>query len=51
MKSKQTIFTSGRKERMTSLLRLSHELGRDDRRMAILAEGNTSAKLSPKLFL
>ena len=51
MKSKQTSSVSDRKERMTSLLRLSHELGRDDRRMAILAEGNTSAKLSPETFL
>jgi rhamnose utilization protein RhaD (predicted bifunctional aldolase and dehydrogenase) len=38
-------------QRMTSLFRLSHELGRDDRRMAILAEGNTSVKLSAETFL
>ena len=36
---------------MAALFRLSHELGRDDRRMAILAEGNTSVKLSPETFL
>jgi rhamnose utilization protein RhaD (predicted bifunctional aldolase and dehydrogenase) len=29
-----------------SLLKLSHELGREDRRMAILGEGNTSARLN-----
>jgi rhamnose utilization protein RhaD (predicted bifunctional aldolase and dehydrogenase) len=51
MKLKQTGFDSNRKERMASLLRLSHELGRDDRPLAILAEGNTSAKLSTETFL
>jgi rhamnose utilization protein RhaD (predicted bifunctional aldolase and dehydrogenase) len=51
MKSKQTSSASNRKERLASLLRLSHELGRDDRQMAILAEGNTSVKLSAETFL
>jgi rhamnose utilization protein RhaD (predicted bifunctional aldolase and dehydrogenase) len=51
MKSMQTNSASDRRERMTSLFRLSHELGRDDRRMAILAEGNTSVKISGETFL
>ncbi len=38
-------------EKLQELLRLSHELGREDRGMAILGEGNTSAKLSPETFL
>jgi rhamnose utilization protein RhaD (predicted bifunctional aldolase and dehydrogenase) len=37
--------------KLKQLIQLSHELGRDDRRMAILAEGNTSVKLSPETFL
>ncbi|HVZ63755.1 MAG TPA: class II aldolase/adducin family protein [Lacunisphaera sp.] len=32
------------------LLQLSHELGREDRRLAILAEGNTSARLDRRTF-
>jgi rhamnose utilization protein RhaD (predicted bifunctional aldolase and dehydrogenase) len=40
-----------RSERLQSLLRLSHELGREERRLAILAEGNTSAKLDGETFL
>ena len=51
MNSKPIPTMPGRKERMAALFRLSHELGRDDRRMAILAEGNTSVKLSPETFL
>jgi rhamnose utilization protein RhaD (predicted bifunctional aldolase and dehydrogenase) len=35
----------------TRLLSLSHELGREDRRLAILGEGNTSARLSPETFV
>jgi rhamnose utilization protein RhaD (predicted bifunctional aldolase and dehydrogenase) len=50
MKAKPVSPKTERHERMTSLLRLSHELGRDDRRMAILAEGNTSVKLSAETF-
>jgi rhamnose utilization protein RhaD (predicted bifunctional aldolase and dehydrogenase) len=34
-----------------SLVLLSHELGRDDRKMAILGEGNTSARLRDNRFL
>jgi len=33
------------------LLALSHELGREDRALAILGEGNTSARLGDKTFL
>jgi rhamnose utilization protein RhaD (predicted bifunctional aldolase and dehydrogenase) len=33
------------------LLKLSHELGREERKLAILGEGNTSARLSPEAFL
>jgi len=38
-------------EKLKLLLKLSHELGRDDRQMSILAEGNTSVKLSAETFL
>lgn len=38
-------------EKLTSLLELSHELGREDRQMAILGEGNTSARLSADTLL
>ncbi|MCI0694348.1 class II aldolase/adducin family protein [candidate division KSB1 bacterium] len=38
-------------ERLAALLNLSHELGREDRQMAILGEGNTSARLSVDTFL
>ena len=37
--------------RLEELLRLSHELGREDRRLAILGEGNTSVRLSAETFL
>ena len=36
---------------LAELLRLSHELGREDRGLAILGEGNTSAKISDQTFL
>ncbi|MDE3067970.1 MAG: class II aldolase/adducin family protein [Verrucomicrobiota bacterium] len=36
---------------MEALLKLSHELGRADRPLAILGEGNTSAKVSDRTFL
>ena len=39
------------KEKITPLLDLSHDIGREDRQLALLAEGNTSAKLSPKQFV
>jgi len=38
-------------EKFKLLLKLSHELGRHDRQMSILAEGNTSVKLSAETFL
>lgn len=34
----------------TDLLELSHEIGREDRQLAILGEGNTSVRLSPTHF-
>src|SRR5471030_334842 len=40
-----------RDERLAALFRLSHALGREDLRLAILAEGNTSAKLAAGSFL
>ena len=40
-----------RTEKMSELLRLSHELGDPHRHLSILAEGNTSAKISPDTFL
>ncbi|ACB76598.1 class II aldolase/adducin family protein [Opitutus terrae] len=36
---------------LASLLSLSHELGRPDRNLAILGEGNTSARLDASTFL
>lgn len=36
---------------LKSLLTLSHELGREERRLAILGEGNTSARVSAATFL
>lgn len=36
---------------LNTLLALSHELGQEDRRLAILGEGNTSARISPDSFL
>ncbi len=38
-------------QKLHDLLRLSHELGRDDRGLAMLGEGNTSVQLSPATFL
>jgi rhamnose utilization protein RhaD (predicted bifunctional aldolase and dehydrogenase) len=38
-------------EKLKALLRLSHELGREDRGMAILGEGNSSARVSDDTFL
>jgi len=38
-------------EILTRLLNLSHELGREDRKLAILGEGNTSTRVSPGTFL
>lgn len=42
---------SNRSEQLKILLQLSHELGNAARPLAILAEGNTSAKLSDETFL
>jgi rhamnose utilization protein RhaD (predicted bifunctional aldolase and dehydrogenase) len=36
---------------LNTLLDLSHELGREDRRLAILGEGNTSARIGADSFL
>ena len=38
-------------ETLQNLLTLSHELGREDRGLAILGEGNTSARVSDDTFL
>jgi rhamnose utilization protein RhaD (predicted bifunctional aldolase and dehydrogenase) len=38
-------------ERRVALLKLSHELGREDRSLAILGEGNTSTRLAEDIFL
>ncbi|MBI3417296.1 MAG: class II aldolase/adducin family protein [Verrucomicrobia bacterium] len=38
------------KEKIATLLELSHEIGREDRQLAIFAEGNTSVKISPRQF-
>lgn len=40
-----------RQEKLAELLRLSHELGNPLRSLAILGEGNTSARLDDKTFL
>jgi rhamnose utilization protein RhaD (predicted bifunctional aldolase and dehydrogenase) len=40
-----------RQEKLASLLKLSHELGNPTRALAILGEGNTSAKLDNQTFL
>jgi rhamnose utilization protein RhaD (predicted bifunctional aldolase and dehydrogenase) len=37
-------------EKIKAFLTLSHDLGREDRRMAILGEGNTSVKLGAETF-
>jgi rhamnose utilization protein RhaD (predicted bifunctional aldolase and dehydrogenase) len=39
-----------KKEKIQELLKLSHELGREDRGLAILGEGNTSAQVSVETF-
>ncbi|MCX7885882.1 MAG: class II aldolase/adducin family protein [Verrucomicrobiae bacterium] len=40
-----------REEKLAELLRLSHELGNPQRALAILGEGNTSARIDDKTFL
>lgn len=42
---------SSSRKKLQELLRLSHELGREDRGLAMLGEGNTSVQLSPATFL
>jgi rhamnose utilization protein RhaD (predicted bifunctional aldolase and dehydrogenase) len=37
-------------ERISNLIQLSRELGREERRLGILGEGNTSVRLSPTQF-
>lgn len=37
-------------EKIKALLQLSHDIGREDRHLAILGEGNTSAKLNDEQF-
>lgn len=37
-------------EQIAALIELSHELGREDRRLAIVGEGNASVRLGPKQF-
>ncbi len=39
------------KDPLQELLRLSHEIGREDRKLTILGEGNTSARISDSEFL
>ena len=36
---------------LARLINLSHQLGREERKLAILGEGNTSARVSPDTFL
>src|SRR5476651_1493777 len=50
MKAKPVSTKPDRAEQMKSLLRLSHELGREDRHLAILGEGNVSADLGDGTF-
>ena len=38
-------------ENLTWMLELAHELGREERKLAILAEGNTSARLAADTFV
>jgi rhamnose utilization protein RhaD (predicted bifunctional aldolase and dehydrogenase) len=45
------VHDSFRAEKTALLLRLSHELGREDRGLAILGEGNTSCRLDEETFL
>jgi rhamnose utilization protein RhaD (predicted bifunctional aldolase and dehydrogenase) len=41
----------GEQHRRQAMLSLSHELGREGRKLAILGEGNTSVRLSDRTFL
>ena len=42
---------SDREEKTAALLKLSHDLGREDRGLAILGEGNTSCRIDQDTFL
>ena len=42
---------SASKDPLAELIRLSHEIGREDRKLTILGEGNTSARLNREEFL
>lgn len=46
-----TVSASGRREKLKLLLDLSHQLGNPIHPLAILGEGNTSAKLSDDTFI
>jgi rhamnose utilization protein RhaD (predicted bifunctional aldolase and dehydrogenase) len=51
IKTYYTMDAPNRRQKLKALLQLSHALGRDDRQLAILGEGNASAKLSTENFL
>jgi rhamnose utilization protein RhaD (predicted bifunctional aldolase and dehydrogenase) len=38
-------------DKLASLLKLSHDLGREDRGLAMLGEGNTSCRIDADTFL
>lgn len=44
-------MSDSHREKITALLKLSHELGREERDLAILGEGNTSCRLDEETFL
>jgi rhamnose utilization protein RhaD (predicted bifunctional aldolase and dehydrogenase) len=44
-------MNDSRAEKIASLLKLSHDLGREERDLAILGEGNTSCRLDADTFL
>src|ERR1035438_8208026 len=51
LQTRSATSASDRNEKLKLLLDLSHKLGDPARQMAILAEGNASAKLSSETFL
>lgn len=46
-----TVTAPSLQDKRAELIRLSHDLGREDRRLAILGEGNTSARVSDETFV
>jgi len=44
-------MSDSRREKIAALLKLSHDLGREERDLAILGEGNTSCRLDEETFL